>query len=307
MLSPYATAAFAHARARSIDFGGSSIARSIESRLKTPSFAPAVRVRQELGGRHVQPGQRGHPGNAIARPRRLQFDPAFKDDLELDLVPECDFQQGPQTVLVRADLAHLTQPRAGARDRPDTFWRWSGVDARARYPAWLDTRKSMSIDSRYSWWVSTMAVPPPNRHPFARRSSASSSRSTAAIRRWCSSAQTSNRSRPRGGREERLHQVALGRASIAPGLDVAPVPLVDIERFLRRDLPRLPSAAKPTAAAVGSRSAESSGATSTWVAAWFRLALTRDRAVQARARARPLRSGRRRWRRRALPSRSDRG
>src|SRR5258705_12415488 len=91
----------------------------------------------------------------------------------------------------------------------------------------------MSADSRYSPWASTIAVPPPKQQRCLRMTSTSSVSSTRAIRWWCS---RSNKQHPRallvfqtldegplGGRESTL-------------IDIAPVALVEAERFCRLEL-----------------------------------------------------------------------
>src|SRR6187549_3199552 len=88
----------------------------------------------------------------------------------------------------------------------------------------------MSTDSRYSPWASAIAVPPPNRQPFASSSGASSACRIAATLRWCG---RSNK-KPSSAQvlHERVDERQLGRLELA-GLDVAPVAFVQAQRFLR--------------------------------------------------------------------------
>src|SRR4051812_39347828 len=91
----------------------------------------------------------------------------------------------------------------------------------------------MSTDSRYSPNRSVMAVPPPNRQPWERSSSASSDSRTAATRRWCA---RSNK-QPAAAedfREAPDESPLLRRQRL--DIDVPPIALIELERFLRRQL-----------------------------------------------------------------------
>lgn len=82
---------------------------------------PAIRIREQLAGRHVQGRERCNITNLIADPRRREFNPPFKNDFKFDALV-CHLQHGPDAILIGPYLAGLCQwPSALAGNRGDSI------------------------------------------------------------------------------------------------------------------------------------------------------------------------------------------
>ena len=181
MLSPYAAFAFFDRQLQTASLGlAAIIARSIRSRLNTPSSGQRSALASSLLAAMSSGVSVGTPQTSSTA-GGLERDACLEHDLELDRL-FVDAHACADAVLVGAQVADRSSGGARARDGCKSVGAGQRLAKLAVGPR-SDTRKSMSIDSRYSPRRSAMAVPPPNRQRVAQQpaSSASRTRCDAAV------------------------------------------------------------------------------------------------------------------------------